>query len=63
MLFNRFRNASLRTVLSEATALKQRRFYAAAKHLLKLKLEQHPQHEELIALYKRIEMLQQVKTY
>ena len=60
-MLNRFKHASIRTTILEATALKQRRYYAAAKHLLKLQLAQYPHHEELNALYKRIEMLQQVK--
>lgn len=61
MLLNRFKNASIQSILVEATALKKRGFYAAAKHLIRLQLEQHPQHEELNALYRRIEQLQQVK--
>ena len=60
-MLNRLKNASLQTIIAEATALKKRGFYAAAKHLIKLQLAQHPYHAELIALYRRIEMLQQVK--
>lgn len=56
-------HASIRTAILEATALKQRRHYAAAKHLLKTKLVQYPHHAELNALYQRIEMLQQVKIH
>lgn len=61
MLLNRFKTQTIQSTLAEATSLKKRGYYAAAKHLLKQKLEQNPGHEALTALYKRIEMLQQVK--
>ncbi len=61
MWLKRYRNQSAQAILAEAVALKKRGFYAAAKQLIKLQLEKHPQHKELNALYRRIEMLQQVK--
>jgi uncharacterized protein HemY len=55
------RNQTIPSLIAEATILKKRGFYAAAKHLLKQKLAQNPHHEALQVLYRRIEMQQQVK--
>lgn len=61
MWLNQFKDQSLQSVIAQATALKQRGFYAAAKHLLKPQLTLHPQHEALQVLYRRLELLQHVR--
>ena len=61
MWLNSFKNQSIQSIMAQATALKQKGFYAAAKHLVKQQLAHHPSDETLHAFYKRIEMLQLIK--
>lgn len=57
----RAKNQTTQFIIAQATILKKRGYYAAAKHLIKQQLLEQPTHEELQALYRRIELLQQVK--